>query len=74
MFRLSLRSANHTRHYSIMPAQPSGWEVRFEEDKELRRHDRYQDWHRVERARALFEQEASELQANGWLVLADASR
>lgn len=74
MFRLSLRSAEHVRHYSISAAQPSGWEVRLEEDLELRRIDHYQDWHRVERARALFEQEASELQANGWFVLAEASR
>ncbi len=74
MFRLILRSADHIRHYSIAPAQPSGWDVRCEEDRDLRRQDHYQDWHRVERARALFEQEASELQANGWRVLADASR
>jgi hypothetical protein len=68
MFHLSLRSADHVRHYSITTAEPSGWEVKLEEDRELRRVDYYQDWHRVERARAAFEREARELQASGWLV------
>ena len=70
MFQLSLRSANHIRRYSITAVQPSGWEVRLEEDRELRRHDLYQDWHRVERARALFEREATELRESGWFEVA----
>jgi len=51
MFALSLRYADHVRHYSIC-AGSAGWEVKLEEDRTLRRFDHYQDWHRVERARA----------------------
>ena len=70
MFQLSLRHADHTRRYSIAAAGSSGWEVRLEEDHTLRRHDHYDDWHRVERALALFEREALELMAKGWQVSA----
>jgi len=65
MFALRLRNADHIRHYSICPGS-SGWEVRFEEDRTLRRLDHYRDWHRVERAMALFEREVTELTARGW--------
>jgi hypothetical protein len=74
MFQLSLRRADHIRRYSIMPASPSGWEVKFEEDREVRRNDLYEDWHRVERALALFEIEVSELTASGWHLATDVSR
>jgi hypothetical protein len=66
MFALSLRNDDHVRRYSISSAGLEGWEVRLEEDSTLRRHDLYQDWHRVERALALFEQEAHELREQGW--------
>ena len=65
MFALSLRYADHVRHYSIC-AVSAGWEVKLEEDRTLRRLDHYRDWHRVERAMALFEREAMELTARGW--------
>lgn len=65
MFACSLRHADHVRHYSICAAA-TGWEVRLEEDRTLRRLDHYRDWHRVERALALFEREVSELTARGW--------
>ena len=71
---LSLRRADHIRRYFVRAVAPSGWEVRFEEDRELRRRTIYQDWHRVERALALFEREVTELTASGWLVTADVSR
>ena len=74
MFHFSLRLADHVRHYSITPATPSGWVVRLEEDREVRRDDRYEDWHRVERALALFEREVLELQASGWRPAVDLSR
>lgn len=67
MFQLSLRFADHIRRYSISAVEPSGWEVKFEEDRELRRRDLYQDWHRVERALALFKREVIALTENGWL-------
>jgi hypothetical protein len=72
MYRLSLRSAEHVRRYSICQAARSGWEVILEEDRTLRRRDHYEDWHRVERALALFEREVSALTADGWLVATDA--
>jgi hypothetical protein len=68
MFQLSLRLADHVRRYSITPANPSGWEVTLEEDRELRRRDLYEDWHRVERAMALFELEVLQLRASGWAL------
>jgi hypothetical protein len=75
MFRLSLRSHDHVRHYSIGSADRLGWEVRFEEDRTLRRRDLYHDWHRVERALALVEREVSELTAQGWRISSeDASQ
>jgi hypothetical protein len=72
MFNLSLRSADHVRRYSIVAQQPSGWEVVFEEDEAVRRRDHYRDWHRVERALALFEREVSDLTARGWRVTHDS--
>jgi hypothetical protein len=68
MFVLRLRHADHTRHYSICPVGPEGWEVRLVEDRTLRRLSHYRDWHRVERALASFEREVEELTARGWQV------
>jgi hypothetical protein len=65
MYSLSLRYADHVRHYSIC-AGSAGWEVKLEEDRTLRRLDHYRDWHRVERAMALFDREVMELTARGW--------
>ena len=65
MFALSLRYADHVRHYFIC-AGPAGWEVRLEEDRTLRRLNHYRDWHRVERAMALFEREVLDLTERGW--------
>lgn len=68
MFDKRLRHAEHIRHYSITAGQEWGWEVRFVEDDTLRRQDRYQDWHRVERVLASFEREVDELTARGWTI------
>jgi hypothetical protein len=65
MFSISLRHATRTRHYSIAALATSGWEVTLEDEGELTRHV-YHDWHRVERALALFQLEVSELTARGW--------
>ena len=69
MFALSLSRADHVRHYTISAAAPSGWEVRLEEDRTLRRLDHYDDWHRVERALMLFQREAAELAQLGWHIV-----
>jgi hypothetical protein len=68
MFDLRLRHAHHVRHYTITNVGSAGWEVRLEEDRMLRRHLWYQDWHRVERVKALFEREVTELRAQGWQI------
>ena len=52
----------------------AGWEVKLEADQELARHDNYHDWHRVERARAVFALEVSELTERGWQVVAGEHR
>ncbi len=69
MFKRSLRLADHIRRYSISAVAPSGWEVTMEEDATVRRRERYDDWHRVERAQALFELEVDRLTAAGWHVV-----
>ena len=68
MFELSLRRAGHVRRFTITHQDEHGWEVRLEEDAAVKRRALYQDWHRVERAKALFEREAMELTENGWVV------
>ncbi len=60
MFSISLRRADHVRRYSIDPLESSGWEVKLEADCELTRHATYHDWHRVERALAVFQMEVSD--------------
>lgn len=65
MFTISLRKADHTRTYSIARLDPAGWEVTLEHEGELTRHV-YHDWHRVERALALFEMEVGQLTERGW--------
>jgi len=68
MFSVRLRRANQVRDYRIRDAGADGWEVRLEEDRTVRRLERYQDWHRVERALAMFEREVSDLRARGWQI------
>jgi hypothetical protein len=69
MFSISLQRDGHVRHYSIQQSGSDGWEVKLEADRELARHNNYHDWHRVERARAVFASEVSELTARGWEVV-----
>ena len=66
MFSICLRHDDHTRQYSIAPLDGFGWEVKLQEDRQLTRVTRYDDWHRVERALALFRREVQELTARGW--------
>ena len=66
MLSISLRNAEHTRRYSISALSDAGWEVKLEREGELTHHVCYHDWHRVERALAIFRLEVSELTARGW--------
>ena len=68
MFSIVLRNAASTRRYWISTHGDSGWEVILEREGEPPRHVWYRDWHRVERAMAMFRLEISELTACGWQV------
>jgi len=68
MFDIRLSREDHVRRYRITHTGPEGWEVCLEEDSSLRRQDRYQDWHRVERALAQFQKEVDELTDSGWRI------
>jgi hypothetical protein len=64
-FTKQLKYLDQTRRYSIC-ATDEGWEVREERDSRLVRRERYQDWHRVERARRSISIELKDLRAKGW--------
>ena len=69
MFDLRLQFAEHVKRFSVYTATPSGWDVRLEEDSELRHVDHYEDWHRVERALANVKREIRQLTDSGWRVV-----
>ena len=66
MYRRTLRKASHTRRFTIINSDASGWEVRDEQDSRLLRSHLYRDWHRVERAMLAFAVEAAGLRDAGW--------
>ena len=66
MFNANLRQDDHVKHFSISATKPSGWEVRLEEDRMVRRLEHYQDWHRVERTLTQFQREVMRLKEDGW--------
>lgn len=61
-----LHHAGHTRRFVISRAADAGWDVRAEQDAQVLTHVRYQDWHRVERARLSFELAILALEREGW--------
>ena len=65
-FSKSLRNADRVRQFSITTTS-EGWELREVEDGRLSRQVRYQDWHRVERARRSLTIELKQLREAGWL-------
>ena len=67
MYSVSLRHADHVRHYAVH-ARHSGWEVVCEEDRALKRCQHYDDWHRLERALDTVRREVHSLTAQGWQV------
>jgi hypothetical protein len=66
MYERQLRQAGHTRRYEIRE-QGGAWEVRAVLDTHVLKHARYDDWHRVERARLRFDLEVMSLEERGWL-------
>jgi hypothetical protein len=69
MFSMSLRLADHVREYSVSARQGAGWEIKLQEDRTLKRHVWYRDWHRVERTLVIFRQEVAALRLQGWQVI-----
>ncbi len=66
MFSIILRKADQIRRCSISALEDTGWRVTRESDGTPPRQVCYHDWHRVERALAIFELEVSDLLARGW--------
>ncbi len=66
MFSIILRKADQTRCYSVSALSEAGWRVTSEREGKPPRQVCYHDWHRVERALAIFQREVSELTALGW--------
>ena len=68
MYERSLTHDGHTRRFQIVAAGASGWEVREEQDSHVVRAKIYDDWHRVERARTIFQAEVHSLEQAGWVA------
>jgi hypothetical protein len=66
VFVKQLRQAGRSLRFSIF-SSPIGWEVREEADGGVLRQVQLSDWHRVERARQIFNSKVSLLEADGWV-------
>ena len=66
MYARQLRKAAHTRRFTIHNTGTSGWQVQAEKDSTIVKSVLYDDWHRVERARAAFALEVAMLRESGW--------
>ena len=66
LYTRSLRRASDIRRFTISSADSSGWQVREEQNSRVLREARYDDWHRVERARKSFSLRAESLASAGW--------
>jgi hypothetical protein len=67
MYQRQLRHAGHTRRFEINESG-GAWTVRALVDAHVVKHARYDDWHRVERARWAFDREVVSLQDAGWVA------
>ncbi len=68
MYEKCLHHDGHTRRFAV-DERGGAWEVRTEEDSQLVRKVRYDDWHRVERALLAIRSEISTLLDAGWVVV-----
>jgi hypothetical protein len=66
MFKKELTQAGHVKRFSIREDGGHGWEVREEQDSQVVRKVRYDDWHRVERALLSMREQVLELEEHGW--------
>jgi hypothetical protein len=67
MFSRLLTRTGHTREYSITWIARDGWEIKQVEDSHVVRAVRCHDWHRVERALAMFRLQVRALESEGWV-------
>ncbi|MGH8189506.1 MAG: hypothetical protein ACREUC_23315 [Steroidobacteraceae bacterium] len=67
MYARSFRRAEETRKFTIRDDGTRGWEVLDERGATVLKNVRYDDWHRVERAKAAFAAEAATLREAGWV-------
>ena len=67
MSAVLLRHADHIRRFTIRDEGPGGWLVLEETEGGVVRRTQYDDWHRVERARAAFDLTAEALRSQGWV-------
>jgi len=67
MYVISLHNATETRRFSIMDAGVAGWQVLDQAGGQVVKQALYDDWHRVERARAVFGARAAILRELGWV-------
>jgi hypothetical protein len=67
MYTRLLRKEDHVRRFTIRTTDTSGWQVMDEQDASVLKSACYDDWHRVERARATFSLEAAHLRDEGWV-------
>ena len=67
MYTQLFRRAAETRRFIIRKTGTRGWEVLDETDSTVLKRVRYEDWHRVERAIAVFAAEATALRESGWV-------
>ena len=67
MFSTVLKNAGHTGRFFVGDGEAGGWEAREEQDDQILREARYTDWHRVERACAVFSLEVADLLRQGWV-------
>ena len=67
MVNLLLRHAHQIRRFSITEEEGEGWEILEETEGGVVRRVKYDDWHRVERAKTAFEVLADSLRRQGWI-------
>jgi hypothetical protein len=68
MFSREFTLADHSRRFTVAPADMGGWELRVMQDRDLVRRTYFSDWHRLERAMSAIEREMSQLIAEGWCL------
>ena len=62
----TLVRGNHVRDFHVGAAPPAGWEASEREDRRVVRHQRYTDWHQVERKIGHFQRTIALLLRQGW--------